>query len=57
MKLLILVIQFKKRDVTQKLMKMERQYLIMIKCVITFEFDKLTSENFAAKLKANKTSN
>ena len=57
MKLLILVIQFKKRDVTQKLMKMERQYLIMIKYIITFEFDKLTSENFAAKLKANKTSN
>ena len=57
MKLLILVIQFKKRTVTQKLMKMERQYLIMIKYIITFEFDKLTSENFAAKLKANKTSN
>ena len=56
MKLLILVIQFKKRTVTQKLMKMERQYLIIIKYIITFEFDKLT-ENFAAKLKANKTSN
>ena len=57
MKLLILVIQFKKRTVTQKLMKMERQYLIMIKYIITFEFDKLTSENFAAKLKANNPSN
>ena len=52
-KLLILLIQLKKRPITQKLVKLKRKYLSLKhnKYITTPEFNKLTAENFAARLK------
>ena len=52
-KLLILLIQFKKLPITQKLVKLKRKYLSLKhnKYITTPEFNKLTAENFAARLK------
>ena len=52
-KLLILLIQFKKLPITQKLVKLKRKYLSLKhnKYITTPKFNKLTAENFAARLK------
>ena len=51
-KLLILMIQLKKLTITQKIEKIEKRIPDQYKYISTQEFDKLTSEIFAERLKA-----
>ena len=52
-RLLILIIQLKKLNITQKLVKLKRKYqIIFIEIYITTqEFNKFTKDSFAARVK------